>query len=232
MMKTSFDIPMPFAAIAFCALAIERILYAYCFICTDSFKKSVDSNKFPGLSTIPKDGYYWRCMQRLGMYIKVFQFSVCIYDLLVLDQDNIVNNVFKGGMLETPEKMIQMAVGLGLLFIGQVLNWATFDALGAKGVYYGYEFGYKVDRVSCFPYNLNINDPQYWGVVLSIFGIYIAVGASSLAIPIMELFWYMMSMKVFENERGRRIWRRFRGPSIELASHCGRNRQNTAKCIP
>jgi hypothetical protein len=185
MMKISFDIPMPFAAIAFCALAIERILYAYCFICTDSFKKSVDSNKFPGLSTIPKDGYYWRCMQRLGMYIKVFQFSVCIYDLLVLDQDNIVNNVFKGGMLETPEKMIQLAVGLGLLFIGQVLNWATFDALGAKGVYYGYEFGYKVDRVSCFPYNLNINDPQYWGVVLSIFGIYIAVGASSLAIPIM-----------------------------------------------
>lgn len=169
-------------------------------------------------------------MQRLGMYIKVFQFGVCSYDLLVLDRTNVVNNLFRGGMLSTPEKTAQLAFGLLLLFMGQVLNYAVFEALGAKGVYYGYEFGYPVSRVYCFPYNLRISDPQYWGkamcalsrdhylhrcphirfyppltgVVLSVFGIYFAVGSTSFMIPIFELFWYLMSMKVLENERGRR----------------------------
>ncbi|KAL3823818.1 hypothetical protein ACHAXA_011605 [Cyclostephanos tholiformis] len=201
----SFDhLHMPFAFVAFFALGIERLLYSYCFICTDHFKKSVDQNKIPGLSTISKDELYWRSMQRLGMYIKVFQFGVCIYDLLVLDQVNVWNNVFKARMISTPEKSAQFVLGLMLLFIGQVLNYFVFKALGAKGVYYGYEFGYPTARVSCFPYNLNISDPQYWGVLMSIFGIYIAVGASSFMIPIFELIWYLTSMKVLENERGRR----------------------------
>ena len=42
------------------------------------------------------------------------------------------------------------------------------------------------------------------GVVLSVFGIYFAVGSNSFMVPIFELFWYLMSMKVLENERGRR----------------------------
>ena len=88
---------------------------------------------------------------------------------------------------------------------------ATFKALGAKGVYYGYEFGYPVARVTCFPYNLNISDPQYWGVILSVFGVYLSVGATSFAIPMMEVFWYGCSMKVFENERGRRWYEMITG---------------------
>ena len=140
-------------------------------------------------------------MQRLGMYIKVFQFGVVIYDLLVLDVENVLYNI-TGGMLENGEKTRQLAIGTLLIFIGQVLNYTTFQALGAKGVYYGYEFGYSVDRVTCFPYNLNINDPQYWGVLLCIFGIYMVVGATSFLVPFIELFWYLMSMKVLENERG------------------------------
>lgn len=82
--------------------------------------------------------------------------------MLVLDQVNVWNNVFKAGMISTPENLAQLAFGLMLLFIGQVLNYFVFKALGAKGVYYGYEFGYPTARVSCFPYNLNISDPQYW----------------------------------------------------------------------
>lgn len=204
-MDMKFDsVPMPFAVIAFFALGIERLLYSYCYICTNHFKKSVDQNKIPGLSTVPKDGLYWRSMQRLGMYIKVFQFGVCVYDLLVLDRTNVVNNVFEAGMLSTTEKSVQLAVGLMLLFFGQVLNYFVFNALGAKGVYYGYEFGYKTARVSSFPYNLNISDPQYWGVLMSIFGVYMICGSSSFMIPIFELIWYLMSMKVLENERGRR----------------------------
>ncbi len=201
---SSMNFDLPFHAVAFFALGIERFLYGYCFIFTDHFKTSVDQNKFPGLTKIPKDGYYWRCMQRLGMYIKVFQFSVVIYDLLVLDRENVLKNLFQGGMLSSPEHKLQLAIGAGLLFVGQLLNYSVFNALGAKGVYYGYEFGYKVERVTCFPYNLNMNDPQYWGVVFCIFGIYLVVGASSFVIPVFELFWYVMSMKVLENERGRR----------------------------
>jgi hypothetical protein len=226
---------MPFAAIAFFALGIERILYGYCFICTNHFKTSVDESKIPGLSKVEKDGNkcnYWRCMQRLGMYIKVFQVSVCSYDLLVLDYENVKSNLFMKGMLTNPDKYAQLAAGILLIFAGQTLNYAVFKALGAKGVYYGYEFGYHVGefyavvfldmrciflclkvsflmlhntaRVSCFPYNLNISDPQYWGVVMCIFGIYLTVGASNYLVPLYELFWYMMSMYVFENERGRR----------------------------
>ena len=143
-------------------------------------------------------------MQKLGMYIKVFQFSVCSYDLLVLDSDTMVYNLLMGGVFTTYESRMKFALGLLLLFVGQVLNVATFKALGAQGVYYGYEFGYNVKHVSGFPYNMWFNDPQYWGVVLSVFGIYLAVGASSFLVPVMELFWYGCSMKIFENERGRR----------------------------
>jgi hypothetical protein len=179
----------------------QKLLYSYCYIFTDHFKQNIDQKKIPGITKLSEERCYWKCMQRLGMYIKVFQFGVVIYDLLVLDLDNVLSNI-TGGMLDNADKQHQLAIGMLLIFIGQVLNYTTFQALGAKGVYYGYEFGYPVDRVTCFPYNLPMNDPQYWGVVLSVFGIYMAVGASSFMIPVMELFWYGMSMKVFENERG------------------------------
>ena len=181
---------------------LSKLLYSYCYIFTDHFKSSVDQNKIPGITKLSQERCYWKCMQRLGMYIKVFQFSVVIYDLLVLDFENVKYNLVGGGMLESEDKIRQLSVGMLLIFIGQVLNYNTFQALGAKGVYYGYEFGYSVDRVTCFPYNLHIDDPQYWGVVLCIFGIYMAVGASSFLVPCFELFWYLMSMKVLENERG------------------------------
>lgn len=42
------------------------------------------------------------------------------------------------------------------------------------------------------------------GVLMSIFGIYLMCGASSFMIPIFELIWYLMSMKVLEDERGKR----------------------------
>jgi|SaaInl74LU_5_DNA_1037368.scaffolds.fasta_scaffold03798_1 hypothetical protein len=146
----NIEVHLPFAAIAFVALGIERVLYGYCFICTNHFKKSVDESKIPGLSKVQKDGSrynYWRCMQRLGVYIKVFQVSVCLYDLLVLDYDNVKSNLLMGGMLTNPDKHVQLAAGMLLIFAGQTLNYATFKALGAKGVYYGYEFGYHVGEL-------------------------------------------------------------------------------------
>ena len=215
----------------------SQILYGYCFICTNHFKKSIDEKKIPGVSKVPRDGIYWKSMQRLGMHIKVFQFGVSwitsnedpvlrtshasfvcqvvIYDLLVLDVENIKANLIEGGML-AEENLPRLFLGFLLIFVGQLLNYTTFTALGAKGVYYSYEFGYPAERVTCFPYNIGISDPQYWGVVLCIFGIYTAVGATSYMIPAFELFWYMMSMKVLENERGRRWALAIYGPGAEV----------------
>ena len=79
------------------------------------------------------------------------------------------------------------------------------SSLGEKGVYYGYELGYEVKLVTTFPYNIGISDPQYWGVVMTIWGIYIGLGVSSWTIAIIESFWYVMSMKLIESPRGGKL---------------------------
>ena len=125
--EMNFDISFPFGVSAFFLLGIERILYGYCYIGTNHFKQTVDKKKIPGLSALPKDGYYWRCMQRLGMYIKIFQFGVCSYDLLILDGENVKHNVMEGGMISSPQLMAQLALGMMILFIGQVLNYVSIN---------------------------------------------------------------------------------------------------------
>lgn len=105
-----------------------------------------------------------------------------------------------------------LLLGIILIVIGQGLNVAVFNALGGIGVYYGYEFGYSVKMVTCFPYNVSwISDPQYIGVILTIWGIYLVAGASSFSVPLLETFWYAMSMKVLEHSRGRKLVRSIYG---------------------
>ena len=38
------------------------------------------------------------------------------------------------------------------------------------GVYYGKRFGYPIEWVTTFPFNMNLYDPQYIGAVLSVWG--------------------------------------------------------------
>jgi hypothetical protein len=146
----------------------------------------------------------------LGKYIKVIQFSVVAYDLLYrCDISNPLN--------VDPKQLI---AGIVLLLIGQLLNVAVFKALGGVGVYYGHEFGYSVQRVSYFPYNVSwISDPQYWGVVFTIWGIYLTLGASMFTIPVMETFWYLTSMKFLEHPRGRYIVRKLMGDDAAKYVH-------------
>lgn len=60
-----------------------------------------------------------------------------------------------------------------------------------------------MERVTCFPYNTNwISDPQYWGVVICVWGAYIGLGSTIYTVPVLETFWYIMSMQVFEHSRG------------------------------
>jgi hypothetical protein len=181
-----------FVVIAFALLGIERLLYGFIFFFPQSFKSLCEKGFLKPL--LQKDGgLFWKVAKDLGMYIKVFQFGVVAYDLVI-----------NKGMQPTSGLC---PLGLGLLFFcaGQALNVAVFNAIGGKGVYYGYELGYKVDWCDGFPYNLGFNDPQYWGVVLCIWGIYfffapsLNILDSHFTVPWLEAFWYAVSMKVFEH---------------------------------
>mmetsp|Transcript_9624 Transcript_9624/g.21129 ORF Transcript_9624/g.21129 Transcript_9624/m.21129 type:complete len:202 (-) Transcript_9624:758-1363(-) len=183
-----------FALVAFFLLGIERIVYGYIFHFTESFKKLCDG---PLKAVLDHDeGLYWMVAKHIGVVIKVFQFGVIGYDLLISRSFGLA-----------PAYLL--LPGLGLIGAGQVLNAATFNALGAIGVYYGYQLGYKVPMVSCFPYNMGIGDPQYWGVVLCVWGMYLGLcGAGAegqvlrhFVVPVLETFWYVMSMKVLEHEK-------------------------------
>ena len=194
---------MSFAVKAFLLLGIERILYGFWFIYPESFKAAVRKGTFG--ASIKAEPLYWKAAMTLGTYIKVFQFSVVIYDLL--KRCDIVNPLINDKLL--------LSLGVLLIAVGQLLNVAVFNALGGIGVYYGYEFGYKVEMVSCFPYNVRwISDPQYWGVVFTIWGIYLVLGASSYLVPMLETFWYVMSMKVLEHSRGRKVAKSLIGKDI------------------
>ncbi|CAE7204676.1 PLMT [Symbiodinium sp. CCMP2592] len=96
--------------------------------------------------------------------------------------------------------------GLALVGVGQLLNSATFKTIGAKGVYYGSQLGYDVPWATSFPYNIGISDPQYWGVICSVWGFYLCVAPSGdllnqhFVVPWLETFWYIMSMKLLEHK--------------------------------
>lgn len=59
-----------------------------------------------------------------------------------------------------------------LICFGQLLNVATYRALGKAGVYYGFKLGRKIPWVTSFPFNIGLSHPQYVGSVLTIWGIF------------------------------------------------------------
>ena len=92
-------------------------------------------------------------------------------------------------------------------------NVAVFKALGGTGVYYGSDLGCIVARVLSFPYNVRcVSDPQYWGIVFTMWGLCLMLDASS--IPIIETCWYVRSMQFLRYERGRTFLRKIMGDDI------------------
>jgi hypothetical protein len=178
-----------YPAIAFVLLGIERFVYGYVFHFPQDFIRRCKSGQLG--SAFEKETLYWKNFMTLGIYVKVFQFSVLLYDLLV--KNTIQFNVTR------------FIVGATLLVAGQSLNMAAYNALGCIGIYYGHEMGHKVPRVTSFPYNLGLSDPQYWGVVATVVGLYVMLNAQSMLVPYLELFWYFMSMKVLEHSNGKAV---------------------------
>lgn len=171
-------------------LGIERFLYGYIYHFPESFKRA--SKKYLKGLLEHDQGLYWLVAKHLGVVIKVFQFGVIGYD------------VFFRCTLGLPP-VDRACAGLALLGLGQLLNVSVFNAIGAIGVYYGSQLGYKVPWHDGFPYNLGISDPQYWGVILCIWGVYFTIMdngnilGGSYVVPILETFWYIVSMKLLES---------------------------------
>jgi hypothetical protein len=184
-------------------LSVERLLYGYWFHFPHHFKVACTKGVFG--SSIQHEPVAWRNAMTLGGYVKIFQFGVAIYDLGFVCQYPLWNNIHNtaDSVFFSASRIQHISLGLILIVLGQGLNIAVFRALGAKGVYYGSQFGYNdVPWVQGFPYNLGISDPQYWGVIWTIWGIYILVGASSWLFPVLETFWYVLSMQLLEHSRG------------------------------
>lgn len=69
---------------------------------------------------------------------------------------------------------------LTLIVVGQVLNMFVYKKLGLNGVYYGYKLGKEVPWVYSFPFNLKIRHPQYFGAIISWWGMFNMFISSSL----------------------------------------------------
>eukprot|EP00928_Gymnodinium_smaydae_P081714 TRINITY_DN6518_c0_g1_i3.p1 TRINITY_DN6518_c0_g1~~TRINITY_DN6518_c0_g1_i3.p1 ORF type:complete len:223 (-),score=53.97 TRINITY_DN6518_c0_g1_i3:505-1110(-) len=180
-----------FALAAFPLLGIERFLYGYIYHFPELFKGNCKSGVLANLLK-KAEGKYFQVAKDLGIYIKVFQFGVIGFDLLF----RFSTPVLSTGLL---------AAGFLLLMVGQILNAAVFNAIGVIGVYYGNQFGYEVPWCDGFPYNLGISDPQYWGVVLTVWGFYLMsapdgnIFGGHFLVPWLETFWYIASMKLLEH---------------------------------
>mmetsp|Transcript_13167 Transcript_13167/g.30000 ORF Transcript_13167/g.30000 Transcript_13167/m.30000 type:complete len:200 (+) Transcript_13167:72-671(+) len=180
-----------FVVAAFLLLGIERFLYGYIYHFPEDFK-ALCSRGFMQPLFDYSDRTYWQVAKNLGIIVKVFQFGVLGYDLLI-----------RSTLRLAPIGVL--VVGLALLACGQVLNIAVFEAIKAKGVYYGAQLGYEVPWCSSFPYNMGLPDPQYWGVVFTVWGVYVCVSSTvnifsaAYVVPWLETFWYVASMKLLED---------------------------------
>ena len=86
------------------------------------------------------------------------------------------------------------SAALLLIGCGQLLNVSIYRAIGADGVYYGFELGAPVPWSSAFPFSAGFRHPQYVGGVLSQLGIIALVATrATLAAGLLPLTgWWLL----------------------------------------
>ena len=168
-------------------LGFQHLLYAAIYHYPNTFKKLCDRYTTSPTTTNRTKKEYWEYFRDIFYPLKAIQASVIFYDIGYVIERN-------------PPTVEKLVLGVACMILGQTLNTAVFWALGHKGVFYGSELGYQVEFVTGFPFNLGISDPQYWGVILTVFGLYMAVGATSFALPMIEAAWYVAQMVLLENK--------------------------------
>jgi len=181
----------------FLTLGVERVLYGYIYQYPNAFKRTC---KGPLKAMLEDKKTYWAVAQHLGILIKVFQFGTIAYDVFIHR-----GWITMTGFAIAPSA--QFCIGVVLAVLGQYLSYSVYRGIGGIGVYYGSQLGYEVPWFTGFPYNMGIPDPQYWGVVTFIWGMYLAATPSFnifsdfYFVPWLELFWYVVSMKLLENSK-------------------------------
>ena len=99
-----------------------------------------------------------------------------------------------GSLLPASGNLLIIAAGLGVITIGQVLNFGVFFRLGNNGVFYGNRFGFEIPWISAFPFSL-FNHPQYVGAVVSIWGLFFAMRFPRpdwILLPLLETIYYFL----------------------------------------
>jgi phosphatidyl-N-methylethanolamine N-methyltransferase len=79
---------------------------------------------------------------------------------------------------------------------GQLLNFSVFYRLGRIGVFYGNKFGYEIAWSRAFPFSF-LKHPQYVGVVLSIWGFFLAIRFPHddwYLLPMLETTYYVLGI--------------------------------------
>jgi methylene-fatty-acyl-phospholipid synthase len=158
-------------------LSIERMCYAWAWHDTPSFREFCASEPLVPL------GEPTEVLERLFYAFKVLQVGVFLLWCLVLGE---------GELWPPAAPPAAIALGVGLLAVGQALNFLVFLRLGRSGVFYGVRFGHDVPWVEDFPFSL-IKHPQYVGATLSVWGFFLIVRFPHddwIVLPLIQTLYY------------------------------------------
>jgi methylene-fatty-acyl-phospholipid synthase len=99
-----------------------------------------------------------------------------------------------GSLLPLSAGSLALALGAGMIVVGQALNASVFWRLGKIGVFYGNKFGCQVVWSRQFPFSL-FEHPQYVGALLSIWGFFLVMRFPHddwWMLPILETVYYAL----------------------------------------
>jgi methylene-fatty-acyl-phospholipid synthase len=188
------------------ALTLERACYAWIARSPHTFRRWCAR---PGVA-------------RLGEPVAVVRVLFVGFKLIQLSVFAGWCFVYGGGSLAPSSRgVLPLAVGGGLLIVGQVLNWSVFYRLGRVGVFYGDRLGYEVPWRSDFPFSV-LSHPQYVGAVLSIWGFFVVMRFPHddwSLLPILETVYYVVGTVIEE--------RRPAPPDLERSHHRYRFQRRT-----
>lgn len=118
-------------------------------------------------------------------------------------------------MLPPDGKAWSVALGLGLVLLGQLLNGGVFYRLGEIGVFYGNKFGYQVPWCREFPFSV-FRHPQYAGALLSIWGFFLIMRFPHRDwywLPVVETLYYAIGARLEQNQPAPSLRRKFADPA-------------------
>jgi len=185
--------PLPFPqalALYGTVLGPERLVYGFVYHYTPSFRR------LAGLGEKGKADL--TIMHSLVSTFKVVQICAVASDL-----GPKINWSFPlDRMLGDESSMARLALGAAFVVFGQILNVSIYKAIGSVGVHYGHELGHDVEWCTGWPFTV-LRNPQYIGVVLTFWGIYLGLSPSWtdyewFCIPLVISFWYTMSCNILE----------------------------------